>query len=168
MKYYEKAPKKAGAKPKATFDLRSVSTLRPATASDPTAPKSAVELVVTGHHLTIDFGYRGELLAWLRFWANQVPASAVDPTWEEFKEVKDDALAAELAAKAPRSPSTHPRLDRRAAVGRRAPLVTPDAAPAARRRRRRPRPSPHPRPSGRAARRSRRRSRRGRSARRRR
>ena len=145
VKYYEKAPKKAGAKPKATFDLRSVSTLRPAAASDPTAPKSAVELVVTGHHLTIDFGYRGELLAWLRFWANQVPASAVDPTWEEFKEVKDDALAAELAAKSAKEPihSTRGSIDAPPS-GVAAPLVTPDAAPAAAPAEAAPAPEPAP------------------------
>ena len=55
---YYTHPKPAKARPKGYFDLRSVTTMRPAREGDPTAPEYAVEIVASKHHIVLDFEYR--------------------------------------------------------------------------------------------------------------
>ena len=77
MTYHADVPAKraAGTKPRGAFDLRDVSTMRPS--SDPSAPPTALELVVRKHAFTLSFTTEAERDAFLKIWVNGVPSAAV-------------------------------------------------------------------------------------------
>ena len=103
--YYadEASRRPKGTKPRGTFDLREVSTLRKS--PDPTAPDTALELVVKKHAFTLSFQSDFERDNFLRIWVNGVPASAVPK--ELLEQFQNGALAASLVGSAdtPRGPT---------------------------------------------------------------
>ena len=104
VEYYDRAPvgEQAGKlKPRGTFDLRNVTSLRPAQPDDPTAPAAALILVVDAHRMTLDFGYKGERDAWLHIWANGVPPEAIPADWEEGVDKFDAKIRRTLLAMEP-------------------------------------------------------------------
>ena len=94
--YYadEASRRPKGQKPRGTFDLRDVSMLRESV--DPTAPSSALELVVKKHAFTISFQSEKARDGFLAVWINGVPPTAVpQPLMERFH---SKAIVDELAA----------------------------------------------------------------------
>ena len=85
---YYTHPKPAKARPKGYFDLRSVTTMRPAREGDPTAPEYAVEIVASKHHIVLDFEYRAQRDACLQIWVSAAPAAALPDEWQ--KKASDD------------------------------------------------------------------------------
>ena len=81
VSYYAKSFEKGAKppKPNGSFDLRRVTSIRLCTQSDPSAPDNAIDLVVDGHHIAIDFGYLDERNAWLQMWGNAIPAGVMPP-----------------------------------------------------------------------------------------
>ena len=80
--YYDNQPKTSRDKPKGSFDLRVVEKLRPAKESDPTAPDSAVLIVVAKHQIVIDFMFCDERDGCLRIWANAAPPASMPSGWK--------------------------------------------------------------------------------------
>lgn len=80
---YYAHPKPAKAKPKGFFDLRSVTTLRPARDTDPTAPEFAIEVIASRHHIVLDFEFRAQLDACLQIWMSAAPPGAMPEVWRQ-------------------------------------------------------------------------------------
>jgi len=79
--YYQKQPAKEGptAKPKGSFDLRRVTSVKQVHPEDTSAPPYAIEVIVGAHKLTIDFGYLDERSAWLKIWSLAIPPGVLPP-----------------------------------------------------------------------------------------
>ena len=89
----------------AARNLRPARGLDAAQEPDPTAPDTALELVVKKHAFTLSFQSDFERDNFLRIWVNGVPASAVPK--ELLEQFQNGALAASLVGSAdtPRGPT---------------------------------------------------------------